>query len=70
MSEPSFPQKLVIPSESTESLREVANCCNRLIESADIVCQPSEPLDQRWRIGWKEIVADISHLEYLLISLS
>lgn len=63
---PSFPNRLEIPDGSPSSIRHIADRCNRLSESADIVCQPSEPLDERWRSGWSEILADLNQLEQLI----
>src|ERR1039458_7640892 len=65
---PLFPSRLQIKTGAEPRICAIAECCNRIIESAEIVCQPSEPLDERWRSGWSGILEDVRRLETLLAS--
>jgi len=47
---------------------ELACLCNRLLEASRTLCQPSEPLDERWRSGWSALLDDLDELEMKLSS--
>jgi hypothetical protein len=64
--QPTLPGFLSVPSDSSHRVHKIADCCNRLVESAGVLCQPSEPLDSRWRIGWDGIRKDLDELDNLL----
>lgn len=49
--------------EQQEALK---HAIGRLDESARIMSQPSEPLDQRWRNMWEEFRQDICFVEKVL----
>ena len=51
----------------TEEVRELAVCCSSISELARHIAQPSEPLDQRWKRGWKELLEELQTLERLLL---
>ena len=38
----------------------------RIQDIAKTICQPSEPLDSRWRDGWAELLVELDRLEALL----
>jgi hypothetical protein len=38
----------------------------RIQDVAKTVCQPSEPLDTRWRRGWSDLLLEVDRLESLL----
>ena len=38
----------------------------RLQSIAKTICQPSEPLDSRWREGWSELLTELDKLESVL----
>jgi hypothetical protein len=63
---PVFPEPLTVPENGTPWAREVASACNRIMEVTKILCQPSEPLDERWRRGWAELLRELGVLEELL----
>ena len=50
-------------------LRELAARCNRLTQLAKQVAQPSEPLDDRWKRGWHELLGEIHGLAQQLTSM-
>jgi hypothetical protein len=64
--EPELPSSLSVPPDSSRRVRKIAGCCNRLVESAGILCQPSEPLDSRWKTGWDGVRKDLDELDSLL----
>jgi hypothetical protein len=35
---------------------------------AKSICQPSEPLDARWRAGWADLIGELTKLEKILVS--
>src|SRR5580698_10469415 len=55
IAEPILPGPFEAPSASSPVVREIAAVCSRLSESAEILCQPSEPLNDRWRQGWGDV---------------
>jgi hypothetical protein len=66
--QPELPSLLSVPSDSSPRVHRIADCCNRLVESAGVLCQPSEPLDGRWKTGWDGIRKDLDELDSLLAS--
>ncbi len=64
--EPVLPVRLQDRDIPNARLREISASCGRLIESADILCQPSEPLDARWRSGWTSVKLELDRLDQLL----
>lgn len=45
---------------------EVAALGGKIHSITKSICQPSEPLDARWRAGWAELISELAKLEYLL----
>jgi hypothetical protein len=45
---------------------EVVFISRRIQDIAKTICQPSEPLDVRWRNGWKDLLSELDRLELLL----
>jgi len=64
--QPDLPCSLSVPADASPGIHRIADCCNRLVESAGVLCQPSEPLDSRWKTGWDCIRKDLGELEGLL----
>ena len=64
--EPSMPGPFQAPPGASETEHLIAVLCSRLSESAEILCQPSEPLNTRWRSGWAEAQADLDALDRAL----
>ena len=44
----------------------ITNVGRRIQDVAKTVCQPSEPLDTRWRRGWSDLLLELDRLELLL----
>ena len=61
--EPRYPGRYDIPADAPPELRRVCEITNRLIDQSQSICQPSEPLDERWSHGWSEIVSQLDELE-------
>jgi len=53
------------PGMSPLSL-ELIQTCNRIYADSEALCQPSEALDVRWRLGWDAIQRDLLQVEALL----
>ena len=64
--EPILPDRLEVPANASDHVRMVALCCNRLLEQANILCQPSEPLDDRWKANWKSVLSGLEQLRELI----
>ena len=45
---------------------EILQACTSLLAKARSLCQPSEALDSRWRLGWSAVCDDLELLERLL----
>jgi hypothetical protein len=67
--EPDLPRPIFVPVEASPRLRELAARCNYLTQLARHVAQPSEPLDERWRRGWHELLGEIGDLEQQLTAM-
>lgn len=53
-----------IPSFGGSSqTKELTSCLRRLRDASRHVAQPSEPLDNRWRRSWGELLKELSVLE-------
>jgi hypothetical protein len=59
-----------LPGPDRPKLRSVALCCNQVVAIGSHLTQPSEPLDDRWRRGWSELLAELRNLEISLRALS
>jgi len=66
MSIPDRPGPIVISDDVPQTARELANICNNLLETSRVLCQPSEPLDKRWREGWSTLLEQLEVLEMRL----
>ena len=66
---PDRPQRIVVPSSAPPDVRNLVELCNCLNETAQVLVQPSEPLDDRWRTGWAELLCELSQLEQNLQAL-
>ena len=44
---------------------QLALISKRIQDIAKTICQPSEPLDSRWRDGWADLLVELDHLESL-----
>jgi hypothetical protein len=66
MSIPDRPGPIVVPDHALHTALELANICNNLLETSRLLCQPSEPLDNRWREGWSTLLEQLDVLEIKL----
>lgn len=64
---PDLPRPIHLPDQAPTELVEIANRCNRLIELANHISQPSEPLAERWTRGWRELLQEIDSIEERLV---
>lgn len=60
---PDRPRRLAVPKNSTKEVRTLVVLSNCISETAKTLAQPSEPLDERWRVGWAELIADLDKIE-------
>jgi len=65
---PDRPSSICLPEHASELSKELAHICNRLFDASRTLCQPSEPLDERWRSGWSMLLSDLNKLEMKLNS--
>jgi hypothetical protein len=65
---PDRPSPISLPQGASEFSVELAHLSNRLLEASRTLCQPSEPLDERWRSGWLVLLRDLDELEVKLNS--
>lgn len=68
-SEPELPGPFYPPSDASGALKAVASACNKIYNSSSNLCQPSEPLESRWRNAWSALETDLQSLESMLRSL-
>jgi hypothetical protein len=66
---PDRPTRLEAPAAASPSGRGVIACCNRILDVAKTITQPSEPLDERWRSGWANLLTELDELETRLRAL-
>jgi hypothetical protein len=67
--EPELPGPFYPPSDASHSLKNIASTCNRIYNATSNLCQPSEPLESRWRNAWSALETDLQSLESMLQSL-
>jgi hypothetical protein len=68
ITEPILPSHLTPPPGANERTARIADCCNRLLNRARILSQPSEPLDDRWKSNWALVLNDLELLRDLIAS--
>jgi hypothetical protein len=66
LAEPKFPGRYEPPAEASHHLKRVCDLTNRILDRSRSMCQPSEPLDDRWSDGWSEILDCLDELELSL----
>lgn len=69
LAEPVLPGPFEVPAGASEQFHELARRCNRLVGTAQTLCQPSEPLDVRWRSEWATVHAELEHIDRILTSV-
>jgi hypothetical protein len=65
-SAPELPGCFVLPPDCTARSQALIEICNRLYRDSEVLCQPSEALDVRWRDGWQALSVDLARLRALL----
>jgi hypothetical protein len=65
---PTLPGPFIAPQSASAKIIECVELSNRLYQRATRLCQPSEPLDTRWRNQWSELDADLERLERIAIT--
>lgn len=70
MDAPHLPGPIRLPGTASGPVVSLASSCNRLLELARHLSQPSEPLDARWKKGWMELLDELQTLEELLSRLN
>lgn len=63
---PPFPTELDSSTLQSPRSRDIAEICNRLLARTHSLCQPSEPLVDRWREGWSLLHNEMQALEKAL----
>lgn len=66
---PERPLRMEVPADASSSSQGLIACCNRLLDIAKTITQPSEPLDDRWRSGWAAMLSELDDLETQLTAL-
>lgn len=66
LSIPDRPGPIIVSDQAPQSVQELANVCNNLVEISRVLCQPSEPLDKRWKEGWTALLDQLDVLELVL----
>ena len=66
LSIPDRPSPIIVSDQAPQSVQELANVCNNLVEISRVICQPSEPLDKRWKEGWTALLDQLDVLELVL----
>src|SRR2546427_13019381 len=51
--EPYYPAASPAPPGASNLDEEISHVCRELLGRTAAICQPSEPLDSRWRAQWK-----------------
>jgi hypothetical protein len=64
--QPLFPARYCIPTGTPSDLQRICDITNQLLDRTKSICQPSEPLDDRWSQGWSEILSRLDDLEKCL----
>lgn len=57
------PGKIRTSEIRCRNVAQVAECSNRVFDLSRHLRQPSEPLDERWRRGWEDLLTEMEVLE-------
>ncbi len=66
---PLMPEDVQRVHIENQTLSEILSVCVSLLGKTRALCQPSEALDSRWRLGWVGVCQDLDLLEKQLLSL-
>lgn len=67
-SSPQMPGEICVSPDASKFVQQIAKQSNLVFRLAKSLCQPSEPLDRRWRDDWKEMQSHLTELETALLS--
>ena len=68
LQEPNLPTCLALSNDVPPRLKNIAVHCAKLLDLTSTMCQPSEPLDERWRLMWGSLVGELTTLSQLLVN--
>jgi hypothetical protein len=68
-SPPELPGPFHAPPGASMELQNICGVCNRIYNSTSNICQPSEPLELRWRNAWSALEDDLQSLESMVQAL-
>lgn len=57
------PGVIAMAEIKSRNVAEVAESCNRIFSLSQHIRQPSEPLDERWKRGWEDLMIELDVLE-------
>ena len=60
---PDLPGAIELPEGASGWLSGLAQQCSRLADISRHIAQPSEPLDERWERGWRQLLDELHLLE-------
>ncbi len=66
LTKPVLPSYIQVPKGASHNFSELARCCNRLTDIANTLCQPSEPLDARWKSEWASVHVELERIDDIL----
>ena len=66
LTKPVYPGRYVVPPGNPPEVLRLCEISNRLLDRSRSICQPSEPLDDRWSQGWSDILTQLDELERCL----
>lgn len=66
LTEPKLPGSFQVPEGAPHDFYELAECCNHLDGIARTLCQPSEPLDVRWKTEWANVRVELERIDEIL----
>jgi hypothetical protein len=61
--EPEYPGRYEVDGSDRVELQAFCRTCNLILDRSKFVGQPSEPLDDRWRDAWGEVLELLDELE-------
>ena len=64
---PIYPGRYVVPEGHPPEVQRICEITNHLLDRSQSICQPSEPLDDRWSQGWSDILTQLDELERCLL---
>ena len=63
---PTLPGPITYPDNIARRSAAILDICRQVEHKTRSLCQRSEPLDHRWKVGWHAVEQDLEQLERLL----